>query len=165
MDKEKLLDAVDRRLTQRQIASELKTSHTNIRYWLKRFNLKTLGGVGGRYSKDYTKLRKCKCGETNPEKFYGNKTRTCSACHNIYTYKKAKENRQLAIEYLGGMCSQCGYNAHDCALDIHHKDPKSKDPNFSKYRGWSKDRLLKELIHCILLCKNCHAIHHKIHGV
>jgi hypothetical protein len=46
------------------------------------------------------------------------------------------------------------------ALDIHHVDPKKKDPDFKRMRGWAWDRIKNELDKCMLLCKNCHAAHH-----
>lgn len=48
-----------------------------------------------------------------------------------------------------------------CALDFHHIDMTKKDPHFCNCRGWSKERLLTELLGCVLLCKNCHAAVHK----
>lgn len=160
IQKEKLLELVNKNLTQRQIASVLNTSHTNIRYWLNKYQIKTKRGPKGKIPKDFNRKRKCKCGETDPTKFYGNKTSICSKCHNTYQINKGKNNREWAISFLGKKCRHCGFNKHSCALDIHHLDPKIKDMGFKHMRYWSLDRLKKELKNCILLCKNCHAIEH-----
>ncbi len=43
-------------------------------------------------------------------------------------------------------------------------DPKVKDVGFKHARYWSRERLLKELKKCILLCANCHReVHDKLH--
>lgn len=102
----------------------------------------------------------CLCGQTDPTKFYGHKKSYCGACHNAYTVKVGQDKRSYAIEKLGGCCLHCGFNSHNCALDIHHLDPEKKDENFHAMRGWSLKRIDKELVGCILLCKNCHAIEH-----
>ncbi len=104
---------------------------------------------------------KCtKCGETNPDKFYGHKRTWCGACHNIYTSNQGRSKRERIIEYLGGCCSDCGYKKYTCSLDVHHFDPSKKDPSFASARGWSWERIEKELQGCCLLCKNCHAAVH-----
>ena len=161
MDKNILQGLVDDRKNTREIASMLGMSQTNIRYWLRKFGLKTVL-VDNRKDKP---PKCCSCGTTDPNRFYGHKKRTCGRCHNHDVYLKGKEKRTRAVEYLGGCCSVCGYNKYECSLDIHHIDRQNKDPNFASMRGWSWGRIRKELEHCILLCRNCHhALHcgHKI---
>ena len=51
----------------------------------------------------------------------------------------------------------CG-ERHPACLEFHHKDPKKKDISVSmaiRY-GWSKERTLKEIRKCVVLCSNCH---------
>lgn len=43
MDKGELLDLIEEGLSQREIAAKLETSHTSIRYWLKKHNISTIG--------------------------------------------------------------------------------------------------------------------------
>jgi hypothetical protein len=111
----------------------------------------------------YTKgmNRHCKCGETDPKKFYGKKTKACAKCHNEYTKTKGRENKLKIIQYLGGSCRDCGFNRSLVALDIHHLDPKIKDSGFRHHRYWSWVRIEKEIKNCILLCRNCHAMRHE----
>lgn len=111
-------------------------------------------------SKEKHGYKCCECGETDKSKFYGTKKQMCGKCHNQYTIQKGQEKRKWAIEQLGGVCKKCGYDEYTCALDIHHTNPNSKDKNFECMRGWSKERILKEIQNCIILCKNCHAIEH-----
>lgn len=161
MDEEKLERLVEDRLTIRQIAVELETSFTNVRYWLKKYGLKTYNGPHGKKPVNYTRNRRCgTCGETDPEKFYGDKANACASCHNDYTIKKGREKRLKAIALLGGKCTHCGFDLYSGALDFHHVDASTKDVAFSSWRNWSWKRIAVELEKCILLCKNCHAMEH-----
>ena len=103
---------------------------------------------------------KCACGETDPNNFYGNKHTVCAKCHGKYTRQVNKDKRELIRQTLGGNCSRCGFDGPTCCYDVHHVDPTQKDPDFIRIRNWSKDRILKEIAKCQLLCRNCHAIVH-----
>lgn len=65
-----------------------------------------------------------------------------------------------AVEYLGGVCKDCGGSFPPCVFDFHHLDPKEKEysPSFLKNCTWEKFK--KELDKCVLLCSNCHRIRH-----
>ena len=57
-------------------------------------------------------------------------------------------------------CVKCGEN-HPATLDFHHKDPSTKEFAVSyTYRRFSKEKILKEIEKCVVLCANCHRIHH-----
>jgi RNase P subunit RPR2 len=103
---------------------------------------------------------KCKCGETDPNKFYGHKKSICGRCHNIYTLKIGQEKKDKARAFLGGKCKKCGFDEYKWSLDIHHLDPSKKDEYYSSMRSWSWSRIEREIKGCILLCKNCHAALH-----
>lgn len=109
-----------------------------------------------------SKNPRCKCGQTDPTKFYGRKTGYCGECHNRYTISRGMKKREFAIAHLGGKCSnlECGFFKYKSALDIHHLDPARKDPNFQNFRGWSEERIVRELTNCVLLCKICHTAYH-----
>ena len=122
-------------------------------YWLKQHGLKLKRQRHAPYL--------CReCGETDPDKFYKYRKRLCAACDNVRVKQKAADHRQKVIDYLGGECIACGYNRFNCSLDVHHRDPSTKDPGFSNMRYWSWERTTKELENCVLLCKNCHAAVH-----
>jgi len=114
----------------------------------------------GRKARELSKLRKCACGEEDPNKFYGNKFWMCAKCWNNYSIRKNREKAEWARIQLGGKCVHCGFNKYKCALDVHHLDPKEKDVAFRSMRSWSLDRIAKEIKKCVLLCKNCHAALH-----
>jgi hypothetical protein len=81
--------------------------------------------------------------------------------------KQINERKQKLIEWYREYkstlkCSKCPEN-HPSCIQFHHLDPKKKDITISeafKHHGWSKERFLKEVDKCIVVCANCHA---KIH--
>jgi hypothetical protein len=72
-----------------------------------------------------------------------------------------KKRRKEWNEYKATLkCTQCGFN-HPAALDFHHKDPSEKEGNL--HRMISNGQFKKaeeEMKKCIVLCANCHRIHH-----
>lgn len=152
----------DKGLRQRELAVILNTSRTNTRRILKKFGLETRRGKGGKLKRTQERYH-CVCGETDPQKFYGNKVSYCAKCHNQYTLKKGQEKRKIALELLGNKCKSCNFDKYSCSLEIHHLDPTTKDVAFSNMRNWNLDRIIKELKLCVLLCSNCHhAVHKKL---
>jgi hypothetical protein len=154
MDESTLQKYVNLNYSTRKIAALEQSSQTNVRHWLKKYNLKT--------NADKFKVKEylCHCGETNPDMFYGHSKVNCSKCHNLRTTSIGKNNRLFAIDYLGGKCLNCKFDKYTCSLDIHHLDPSIKDKNFRYMRGWKKERILNEIKNCVLLCRNCHAAVH-----
>lgn len=62
-------------------------------------------------------------------------------------------------------CSECGYDKHFAALEFHHVDPATKEYGISRlmHSNLTPERVKlfkKELKKCIILCSNCHRIHH-----
>lgn len=70
--------------------------------------------------------------------------------------KIRRRKKQLFVERFGGKCQQCGYNKSLNSLDFHHINPNEKEYSISKMMDWSNDRIEKEIVKCILVCKNCH---------
>jgi uncharacterized Zn finger protein len=57
-------------------------------------------------------------------------------------------------------CTACGFS-HPAALDFHHEDPSKKEANIHRLlQNGQNAKLQKELEKCIVLCANCHRIHH-----
>ena len=58
-------------------------------------------------------------------------------------------------------CEKCGM-ADYRALQFHHKDDSEKDEAVAQgmVNGWSKERLMREIKKCLVLCANCHQIEH-----
>jgi predicted nucleic-acid-binding Zn-ribbon protein len=57
-------------------------------------------------------------------------------------------------------CTKCGFS-HSAALDFHHENPEEKEYNIHRLLSNGQyAKLHKELKKCIVLCANCHRIHH-----
>jgi 5-methylcytosine-specific restriction endonuclease McrA len=57
-------------------------------------------------------------------------------------------------------CKECGSGEN---LELHHIDPRIKEDH--KIWSWSEGRREKELLKCIVLCRDCHKKEHApVHG-
>jgi len=74
---------------------------------------------------------------------------------DAYALKWAKKIR--SIQELGNKCQQCG-DDNIVHLDFHHLS--GKDRNIGKLLLYRWSRLQREIKKCILLCRNCHLMHH-----
>ena len=159
----------------REISDELKLSYTTVRYWIKKYGLKTNSKWASKRQKIFFDRKagvytcpKCNINkEVNNDNFYlrsnGHFHRWCKDCNNKFTYEKQLQRKRAAVEYKGGKCYVCGYNKYVGALDFHHLDPETKDYNIAQLRSYSFDAMKEELDKCVLLCKNCHSETH--HGL
>ncbi len=77
--------------------------------------------------------------------------------------ERRRKLREWLVEYKSKLkCEICGFN-HLACLTFHHKDPNDKDIEVSRAIStacWSKDRILREISKCQVLCANCHNILH-----
>ena len=78
-----------------------------------------------------------------------------------YYTDKTKRRRKELRDYINSFkkeCVICGYDKTHWALDFHHKDASKKEIEIAKLacRGWSKERIKKEIDKCIIVCRNCH---------
>lgn len=74
--------------------------------------------------------------------------------------KRKMEIRQF-VQSLKLKCERCN-EMHPAALDFHHLNKKTKEITLGKVAeaGWSKERILKEITKCIVICSNCHRKEH-----
>lgn len=170
MEKSKIENLINLGLSQRKIAIELGTSHSNIRYWLKKINLKT---NNNQYNKGATNNRfekycpKCKTTKSIDD-FYKRSNRKdvggyCKKCSNKYHQKRVQQVKIKMILYKGGQCVDCDLkleDSHYSVFDFHHLDPNTKDPNFGKIKFQKWETIQKEIDKCDLLCSNCHRLRH-----
>lgn len=126
-------------------------------------NFKYCSGCDSTLEIDRFALKKSGCRES--------KCKTCRnrrRNRNPEKYRKKKiRNRELAVEYKGGKCSNpdCPVRHLDlppCVFDFHHRDPNEKEFGICEgvNKGFSLSRLKKELDKCDILCCLCHRILH-----
>ena len=84
----------------------------------------------------------------------------CKRCRIEYTTERRLKVKQQAIDYLGGVCLDCGLDDSVIQVyDFHHLDPSEKDFTLGKVNR-SFESIKAELDKCILLCANCHRRKH-----
>jgi uncharacterized Rmd1/YagE family protein len=67
----------------------------------------------------------------------------------------------LQEQKMGRVCARCG-NSDFRVLDFHHLDRDGKEGGLSQAvaKNWGKERILREIDKCEVLCANCHRILH-----
>lgn len=122
----------------------------------------------------YKKCRKCKEQKTIDNFFSsGHKTKDgkaiidtlCKPCKKEYNRNKRRSTRAWIWKLKNAMaCSKCGYskathpNFAASALQFHHpQDNKSFAIGDAGHRGYSKEKIIKEINKCVCLCCRCHA--------
>lgn len=167
MKKEELIRLIDLDYSQRMIAEELNTSQSNVKYWLKKLNLKTNKNKFNIIDKDEKFCPKCKTIKPLDD-FYKRTNRNsvggyCKKCSNEYHTERVKNVKIRIVNYMGGQCTKCSLkleNSHYSVFDLHHLDPKEKDINFKRLKFQKWETIKKEADKCILVCSNCHRIIH-----
>ncbi len=72
---------------------------------------------------------------------------------------RRKSLRQWFNDYKTTLkCAIC-IESEPCCLTFHHMIPSEKDLDVTAAitNGWSKERIMKEISKCRVLCRNCHA--------
>jgi hypothetical protein len=101
-------------------------------------------------------VRKAKQAESSRKYYLANKKKAIAA-NNAYRRQK-REDWQIFKGTL--KCSKCGYS-HPAALDFHHTDPGTKEGNVYRYASSGQyKKAFEEVEKCIVLCANCHRVHH-----
>jgi hypothetical protein len=101
-------------------------------------------------------VRKAKHAVYSREYYLANKAKTLVA--NAKTRKEAKDKW---IAFKSALkCTKCGFS-HVATLDFHHTDPTLKDGNIHRFVSNGQfAKAYEEIKKCIVLCANCHRIHH-----
>jgi hypothetical protein len=111
------------------------------------------------------------------DKNRGRKASECKSCHKImrlayYQANKTKERQRANHRRMNlkawyrdlkkTLCCHKCRESHPAILHFHHKVSNQKELEISIAinHGWSKERILKEMNKCEVLCANCHAKHH-----
>ena len=89
----------------------------------------------------------------------------CKKCRNLQK-RGAKQEKKLIYysildAYSDRVCTKCGYTADVWApFDWHHVDASTKLDELSQMTWGTEEKIIAELNKCILLCSNCHRLHH-----
>lgn len=127
----------------------------------------------------------CRCKKSRDVKFFKSNAKKkdglqgqCIDCQKEYRREHYLKNRQKYIdkaavwrtefrewwrEYKKQFsCSKCGEDHPACIQFHHHND--DKEFNIAELVGASKEKLLKEIDKCTVLCANCHfKLHYERH--
>jgi ferredoxin len=144
----------------RQIAEQTGLSPTAIRYWLKRYGLRTAPNhyMVGEGEKPEQIMRECRRhGWIAHQRGAGGFFR-CGTCAAERVSERRRRVKAILIAEAGGVCIICGYQRCQAALQFHHVDPAQKSFHIS-LNGATRaiDALREEAAKCVLLCANCHA--------
>lgn len=74
-----------------------------------------------------------------------------------YQRRWIKRQRDEWIASQGGACADCGRRD---TLQMHHVDPTQKVSH--RIWSWSKARRVIELAKCVVLCRRCHRMRHRL---
>lgn len=167
---EQLEPFVERGATLQEIADGLDRSVPTVRYWLKRFDLRTKHRRGPRPRHDRFEIERAlaagrrtivqTCTVHGATDFIiENSGRVrCKRCRQQRVVEWRRRAKARLVTEAGGGCQLCGYHRCQAALEFHHLDPTKKSFALS-LRGVTRSvrELRKEAAKCALLCANCHA--------
>jgi DNA-binding transcriptional ArsR family regulator len=150
--------------TQREVADALGCSQTTVRYWLRRWGLKTrptLTTESGRAAREAGLVemeRDCKI--HGPSRFVLDVQGyyRCTKCRADRVAERRRRVKEILVAEAGGRCVICGYDRHPAALEFHHRDPETKRFGLGA-SGLTRSiaSMRAEAGKCDLLCSNCHA--------
>jgi hypothetical protein len=165
MDEKLLKEAIEMGMSQHKIARHFDVSQTNVRHYLKKYNLITKQTekekandklcihcqniLSGRQTMFCSKL--CKSNS-----FYSNNKSSDDISWKVVRQRGRTKKNNL-IQNNGG-CLDCGYNKNSAAISFHHLDPSEKlfNINVNRFSNINDDKLDQELEKCEMLCMNCH---------
>ena len=80
-------------------------------------------------------------------------------CAKHFKSARQKTIKAAIVEALGGECVDCGGKFPLEVYDFHHIGEKDFTPSYLISNG-SLESIVEEINKCVLLCANCHRIHH-----
>jgi hypothetical protein len=150
-----LRDLIAQGRTAREIAAETGRSLATVRYWLKRYGLKTIGHNGRRCARSVARCDEH--GEGEHVRIADGRL-MCARCRADAVSRWRRRAKLTLVEEAGGRCVACGYDRCVAALHFHHVDPSEKRFAIGG-RGLARamEDLREEAKKCVLVCANCHA--------
>ena len=148
------------------IANILDSSQTNIRYWMKKYNLTTFKSVIGEKkciicNNNLTTTQVKFCSNNCKQKSHYTRLKEANPNSTYTQLKKGQERKAHFVNLRGGKCEKCGYNKNLAVLQFHHNQGiKNYNLDMRVFSNLSIKKLEKEVTYCEVLCANCHAEQH-----
>ncbi|MGN6816531.1 MAG: hypothetical protein ACTHK3_10675 [Solirubrobacterales bacterium] len=143
----------------REIAHEMDRSLATIRYWVRKYELKSPPHQHCAPA-DRPRMTSLVCRRHGRTDFVleGRGFYRCKRCRLERVAGRRREVKRRLVEEAGGQCLICGYDRCQQALQFHHLDPRTKSFHLGQ-GGLSRSlaRCRAEARKCALLCANCHA--------
>jgi transposase len=151
-------------LSVREIGERLGVSYTTVRYWLRRYELRTGHGAqiaetrAGRETGRRHLERTCPTHGLTEFVLDGRGYYRCTRCRVERVATRRQRVKATLVAEAGGRCHLCGHDECPQALHFHHRDPATKSFGMS-VGGLTRSlaALRAEAEKCVLLCANCHA--------
>ncbi len=150
-----------------EIAEHLGRSKATVRHWMKRYELRTVNGVGRRPRAGARAARasgsrdvELPCPRHGPamHRLDARGYYRCIRCRAESVSRRRRKVKAILVAEFGGACALCGYDRSPAALEFHHLVPATKSFSVGQQGfGRSLARLRAEAAKCVLLCSNCHA--------
>lgn len=163
-EKQKLEEMVAFGLTINQIGEKIGKTESSVRRLLKKHQLKTQRFIDRDKSAKNKKCRYCykiKPIDEFPIVSKNGIDYTRCKCDTCYSEMKSNKRRTSAkwLEELKKrlQCKNCENNDFR-VLEFHHLSDKLFNIADGASRGFSKEKILKEISKCEVLCSNCHKI-------
>jgi transposase-like protein len=166
-EREQLALLIDRGMTVAEIATHFGLSKTTVRYWMRRYELRTKNKLGPRHGQ-LTRDAKVSglavltlsCLHHGETEFVieGRGYYRCKRCRADAVARRRRRVKHILVAEAGGCCCVCGYDRYVGALEFHHLDPSQKRLEISRNGvALALDTLRAEARKCVLVCRNCHA--------
>ena len=165
ISREQLEELLGCSLSVRKIADELDRSPATVKYWMRRYGLRTARAVRrdafakARAKGSVTVMAICpRHGETMFRLRADQTSYSCTRCRSEDVSEIRRRRKAHLVAERGGACELCGYSRYLGALQFHHVDRSGKAFAIS-HRGLcrSLERARAEAEKCVLLCATCHA--------
>lgn len=160
IDQNQLEQYVTEELSIRQIASKVEYGYSTVKYWLKRYNLKTNPKNGRKRHIGDDRYIESICKTHGETTFIYEKSKNGYRCKKCRSGKVSEDRRRLKrelVEHAGGKCYRCGYDKSIWSLEFHRRDPDKKTGDMGHLiRDRKKQLAFQELEKCDLVCSNCH---------
>jgi transposase len=164
LDRERLEGLIEARMSIAQIADAVDRSKATVRYWLRRYGLRTRPSERVRLQREArhaelaTVTLTCRHHGESEHALCADGGYRCKRCRSESVARRRRKMKQLMVADAGGCCCICGYNRYIGALEFHRVNPDDKRLTLSRNGvTLALETLRAEASKCVLVCSNCHA--------